>query len=88
METFWYQIITEDCMQIDFSEVYKIIKEELESDASCDDIYWEFANHLQYYLQNELGYYDFYKDDNEVASCLVVDAFYKYLKENFNYDRN
>ncbi len=88
METIWYQIITEDCMQIDFAEVYKIVKNELESEATNDDAFWEFANNIEYYLQNELGYYDFYKDDNEVASCLVVEGFRKYLKENFDYDRN
>lgn len=88
METIWYRITTEDCMQIDFAEVYKIIKEELEPDASYDDIYLEFADHLEYYLQNELGYHDFWEDNNEYASCLVVDGFRKYLKENFDYDRN
>lgn len=88
METFWYRIITEDCMQIDFSEVYKIIKEELESEATNDDIFWEFADNVEYYLQNELGYRDFWEDNNEYISCLVVDGFCKYLKENFNYDRN
>lgn len=85
MKTFWYQIISEDCMQIDFSEVYKIIKEDLEPDASCDDIYWEFANHIEYYLQNELGYNDFYEDDNEFVSIEIADEFQKYLKENFGY---
>jgi hypothetical protein len=88
METIWYRIIIEDCMRIDFAEVYKIVKNELESEATNNDIFWEFTNNVEYYLQNKLGYLNFYKDDNEVASCLVVDAFYKYLKENFNYDRN
>lgn len=88
METIWYQIITEDCMQIDFAEVYKIVKNEFESEATNDDIFWEFANHIEYYLQNELGYHDFWEDNNEYASCLIVDRFRKYLKENFDYDRN
>lgn len=85
MKTFWYQIITEDCMQIDFDKIYELVKNNLESDASYDDIYWEFANNIEYYLRNELGYHDFYEDDNEFVSIEIADGFQKYLKENFGY---
>lgn len=85
MRTFWYQIITEDCMQIDFDKIYELVKNNLESDASYDDIYWEFANNIEYYLRNELGYHDFYEDDNEFVSIEIADGFQKYLKDNFGY---
>lgn len=86
MKTYWYQIITEDCMQIDFNKVYEIVKSNLEPEATCDAIYYEFADNLQYYLQHELNYDDFDEEDNDYISQLIVNDFYKYLKENFNYD--
>ena len=65
---FWYSIIDYNFVDVDFSELFDIINERLlenNTNPSVYDVYVEFIDNIQYYINSIYNVNDFDEDDNE-----------------------
>ena len=83
---FWYNIIDTRCLEIDFAELFDIINERLLEDnpnPSVYDVYVEFIDNVQYYINSIYRVDDFDEDDNEDNTEALVIDWERWLKEKF-----
>ena len=81
----WYDLITKEKLDIDFEDIYNYVIDENGFDArtALCDIFEDFANNTEYYIQQ---YYtgNFIEDDNQWLCEDIVDKWEEWLKEKFN----
>ena len=83
---FWYNVVDFKVIDIDFAELFDIINERLLEDnpnPSVYDVYLEFIDNVQYYINSIYRVDDFVEDDNENnTEALVIDLEH-WLEEKF-----
>lgn len=83
---FWYDIIDTRCLEINFEEIYDIIKDRLledEPEVSTYDIYQEFIDNVQYYINVIYRVDDFDESENESNVEDLVCCWEQWLEEKF-----
>ena len=83
---FWYAVINYNSIDVDFEELFYIIKERLLEDdpeTSTYEVYIEFIDNIQYYINSIYKVNDFEEDGNEGNVEDLIIEFEKWLKENF-----
>jgi hypothetical protein len=81
----WYDVIDSKQVKIDFDLVYNVIWErsfEREPEIPKYDIYIEFLDNLEYYMQ-QLFAADFVEYDNEGVSEEIQECWEKWFEEKF-----
>lgn len=81
----WYDVIDSKQAKIDFDLVYNVVRErifELEPEITKYDIYIEFLDNLEYYMQ-QLVAADFVEFDNESVAEEIQQGWEKWFEEKF-----
>lgn len=81
----WYNVIDSKQAKIDFDLVYNVVWErifELEPEITKYDIYIEFLDNLEYYMQ-QLVAADFVEFDNESVAEEIQQGWEKWFEEKF-----
>ena len=81
----WYDVIDSKQAKIDFDLVYNVIWErsyECEPEVPKYDIYIEFLDNLEYYMQ-QLVAADFVEFDNELVAEEIQQGWEKWFEEKF-----
>ena len=83
---FWYDVIESRSINIDFEELFDIIKERLledEPEVSTYDVYQEFTDNVQYYVSSIYPADDFDASENESNVEDLVCCWEKWFEEKF-----
>ena len=85
---FNYVVCEHFSMDVDFEHIYEsILAEEFNNEPEIPvyDVYLEFMDNIEYWIQN-LYAIDFFEYDNEWVCESIADAWEKYLIEKFGED--
>ena len=83
---FWYDVIESRSININFEEIYDIIKDRLLEDdpeTSTYDVYQEFIDNIQYYINSIYRVDDFVEHENESNVVDLVYCWVQWLEEKF-----
>lgn len=83
---FWYEVIKSHCIDVDFQKVYEYIHENEPRMVTPYDVYLEFIDNFDYYLDKIYGIEDFVAEDNDHVIQELIDSWEAWLEEEFGKD--
>ena len=83
---YWYEVITSECVDIDFQEVFDFIMKE-SGLTDMDDLYYEFLDNMVYYITSIYKYTEstLVDEDNDYFFEEVQKGWEKFLEKEFDY---
>ena len=83
---YWYEVITSECVDIDFQEVFDFIMKE-SGLTDMDDLYYEFLDNMVYYITSIYKYTEstLVDEDNDYFFEEVQKGWEKFLEKEYDY---
>ena len=83
---YWYEVITSECVNIDFQEVFDFIKKESNL-TDIDDLYYEFIDNMGYYIRSIYKHTDesLVSEDNDNFFDEVKKGWEEFLEKEYGY---
>lgn len=85
---FDYCVVKTKSFDVDFERLYDYVAEKVQEDnrdAHIYDVYLEFIDNVEYYIQNIYNS-DFEEENNEHCAEEIVSCFEQYLEEKYGED--
>lgn len=83
---FYYDIIETRCVEINFQEIYNYIHDNEPDINNRYDIYLEFVDNFDYYLEKIYKIDDLVCENNDYAIQELIDSWGDWLEETFGKD--